>query len=245
MSFLKNRQFQVLASILSLIILVLIVVLLTCSDQSKISETHQDEKEPEGFTFFNLSEHTEFSSDIRSKLKDKLGSDAIEKMNTLDLAINYKGFLQNYFPLLYELNKKLNSPVGERVEHKTTKLTFRYAQKRGVPFEYVELIFSNYTNKPLRFYIKSKKEGSNIIDVITKKHGEAKTIVWEKEKGKSLYWEKNRSVLIISIHDDRYGNPEYHTMIYYVPSLEELLFKETQEAKQKEEKIKKTSKTAF
>jgi hypothetical protein len=69
--------------------------------------------------------------------------------------------------------------------------------------------------------------------------------VWEKEKGKSLYWEKNRSVLIISIHDDRYGNPEYHTMIYYVPSLEELLFEKTQEAKQKEEKIKKTSKTAF
>ncbi len=54
-----------------------------------------------------------------------------------------------------------------------------------------------------------------------------------------------RSILIVSIHDDRYGNPEYHTMIYYVPNLEELLSRERQKSEDTEEEIKKTGKTAF
>jgi hypothetical protein len=107
------------------------------------------------------------------------------------------------------------------------------------------LVFSNYTQKPLYFYIKSKQEGSNIIDVVTKKYGKAKTVHWVGEKGTSLYWENGRSILIISIHDDRYGNPEYHTMIYYVPNLEELLSREEQKSEHTEEEIKKTGKTAF
>jgi len=65
------------------------------------------------------------------------------------------------------------------------------------------------------------------------------------EKGRSLYWTKNRSALIISIKDDRFGNPEYHTAIYYIPSMENLLQRERIEAKKKEEEIKKTGKTAF
>ncbi|NOQ18465.1 MAG: hypothetical protein GQ571_00695 [Desulfobacterales bacterium] len=95
------------------------------------------------------------------------------------------------------------------------------------------------------FYIKSKQEGSNIIDVVTKKYGKAKTVHWVDKKGKSLYWESGRSILIISIHDDRYGNPEYHTMIYYVPNLEELLSRERQKSEHTEEEIEKTGKTAF
>jgi len=51
--------------------------------------------------------------------------------------------------------------------------------------------------------------------------------------------------LIISLSDDRYGNPEYHTIIYYVPNLEELLLQEQQTVKKEEEEIKKTGKTAF
>ena len=245
MSFLTNKKFQISLVMVFLIFLILIVVFSTFSKKSKISEKYETDKEPEGFTFLDLGENTEFSNEIRDKLRDQLGSDAIEKRNPLDLSINYKGFLKKHLPSLYELNQKLNSPVGERIEHNTIKLTYRYAQKKGVPFEYIELVFSNYTKKPLVFFIKSKKEGSGIVDVITNKFGDPKIIIWEKEKGRSLFWTKNRSVLIISIVDDRFGNPEYHTTIYYVPSLKNLLLRELQEAKQREEEIKKTGKTAF
>ena len=65
------------------------------------------------------------------------------------------------------------------------------------------------------------------------------------EEGRSLFWTKNRSVLVISIKDDRFGDREYYTTIYYVASLENLLHREWQEAKQREEEIKKTGRTAF
>lgn len=245
MSLAKNKKFQISLLILSLIILALIAVFATCDKKSNVYEKYGADTEPEGFTFLNLGENTKFSNEARGSLRGQLGSDAIEKKTPLDLSINYKGFLKKHLPSLYELNQKLNSPVGERIEHNTIKLTYRYARKKKVPFEYVELVFSNYTKKPLLFYIKSKKEGAGIVDVITKKYGEAKTIIWEMEKGKSLYWTKNRSVLLISIKNDRFGNPEYHTTIYYVPSIENLLLREWQEAKQREEEIKKTGKTAF
>lgn len=245
MTLLKNKKFQIFAVILLATSFIVIVTFISFNKKTNISETGPAEKSPEGFTFFDLGENSQFSNDVRSILRNKLGSDAIESWITLDLSVNYEGFLQKYFPKLHELNKKLNSPVGERIEHNTTKLTFRYAWKKNVSFEHVKLTFSNYTKKPLLFYIRSNKKGADVIGTITKKYGEAKTIDWDEEKGKSLYWEKNRSILIISITDDRYGNPEYETVIYYVPNLEELLFREQQEIKQKEEEVKKTGKTAF
>jgi hypothetical protein len=245
MSFFKNKKFQTAAGVISVIVLILIVVLIKyCSKRENIKPLSRAEA-PEGITFFDLGENSEFSSDVREKLKERLGADAIERWNPLDLNINYKGFLRKFFPELHEINLKLNSPLGERVEHNTIKLRYRYARKKNVPFDYVELIFSNYTQKPLYFYIKSKQEGSNIIDVVTKKYGKANTVDWEGKKGTSFYWENARSILIISIHDDRYGNPEYHTVIYYVPNLEDLLSRERQQREHKKEKIKQTGKTAF
>lgn len=245
MSLLKNKKFQILAVILSVATLILIAAFIYGYKTHDNSHNLSLENGAESFTFFELGEHTKFSKDVRQNLEDKLGSDAISNWNTINLAINYKGFLRDYFPELYELNKKLNSPAGERVEHDTIQLTYRHARKKNAPFEYVKLIFSNYSKKPLLFYIKSKKEGSDIIEAIANKFGQAKTIRWDNEEGLSLYWEKNRSILIISISNDRFGNPEYYTTIYYVPNLEKLVIREQNKIKQKEEQIKQRGKTAF
>ena len=153
--------------------------------------------------------------------------------------------MQNHFQTLDQLNQRLNFPPGERIEHNIIKLRYRYAQRKKVPFKDVELIFSKYTQKPLLFKISSKKEGSFIIDTIRTKHGEPKTINWEQDEGRSLYWEKDKSILVISISKDRYGDPEYHTVIYFVPNIEALLSKEEKVSRQREEEIKKKGKTAF
>lgn len=245
MSFLKHPRFRISAVILSTLIVVLLIVFVQYCKKREGYEPTASKKSPHGFTFFEIGENTQFSNDVREKLREKLGSDAIETWNTLDLSINYNGFLQSYFPELYEINKKLNSPVGERIEHDIIKLTYRYAQTKNVPFDYVELVFSNIDKKPLLFYIKSKNEGPDIVGVVTKKYGKPTSIRWDKKGGQSIYWKKNRSVLIISIVDDRYGNPEYHTNIYYVASLEKLLSIEQAERQHKEDRIKTTGKTAF
>lgn len=245
MFFIKNKQNQIITIISSFIGLILIIVFVSYFLKKETKETHLSNNEPKGFTFLDIGETTEISSDVREQLRDTLGPDAIETWNTLDLNLNYKGFLKKYFPELYELNQKLNSPIGERVEHNTIQLTYRYARKKNAPFDYVKLVFSNLTKKPLFFFIKSKRAESEILDTITKKYGRAETIHWDDKSGRSLYWEKNQSILIISISNDRYGHPEYQTAIYYVPSLEELVFTEQQKTKHQQEVIKKTGKSAF
>jgi hypothetical protein len=63
--------------------------------------------------------------------------------------------------------------------------------------------------------------------------------------GRPLCWELKRSVLILSIFNDRYGRPEYHIRIYYVPNLEDLVLAEQQNMLHQQQKIKRTGKTAF
>ena len=247
MSVLKNKKVQISAGIFFVLgIIVAVVIIFAGNDYTTgNSKSALVLKSQEGFTFFDLGVDSELADNMRGELRDKLGSDAIERRSPLDLTINYQGFIQQYFKELDQLNKRLNFPPGERVEHNIIKLMYRYAQRKKVPFKYVELVFSGYTKKPLLFKISSKKEGSLIIETIREKHGEPKTINWEQKEARSLYWEKDKSILVISISKDRYGDPEYHTVIYFTPNIEALLSKEEQVARQREEEIRKKGKTAF
>lgn len=245
MFFFKDKKFQIFAIISSFVGLALLILFVRYFNNKETQNTHFSNTETNGITFLNIGEETKISDDVREQLRDLIGPDAIETWTTLNLNLNYKGFLKKYFPELYEINQKLNSPVGERVEHDTIQLTYRYARKRNMPFDYVKLVFSNQTKKPLFFLIESKRAGGDILEVITNKYGKGKTILWDDKSGKSLYWEKNRSILIISISNDRYGHPEYQTAIYYVPSLEELVFAEQQKAKGRQEMIRKSGRTVF
>lgn len=242
MSLLRNRKFQI-SVIISFIFLILFFVFLSEEKIDK-SEIPLVETSPEGFTFFDLGSNTVLTKNIIKTLNDKLGSHSVENRGTMDLTINYKGFLQKYFKELYELNKKLNYPAGERIEHNTIKLMYRYTAKKIVPFDYVELIFSKYTKNPLLFKIKFQN-GANIIDTIRKKYGTSRIINWDDNKGRSLYWKNNRDIFIISIGSDRFGNPEYHINIYYVENLEELLSTEKKEILERIEAKKRAGKTAF
>jgi len=246
MSVLKNKKIQISAGIFFVLGIIVAVIIFAGNDDTTVnSKSAPVLKSQEGFTFFDLGIDSYLTDNIRDELRDKLGSDAIERRSPLDLTINYKGFIQQHFKELDQLNKRLNFPPGERVEHNMIKLRYRYAQRKKVPFKYIELLFSGYTKKPLLFKISSKKEGSFIIDTIRAKHGEPKTINWEQEEGRSLYWEKDKSILVISISKDRYGDPEYHTVIYFTPNIEALLSKEEQVVRQREKEIEKKGKTAF
>ena len=160
----KNKKNQFFTIISSIIGLILVIVFISYLLKKEAKETHLSNNEPKGFAFLNIGETTELSSNVREQLRDTLGPDAIETWNTLNLDLNYKGFLKKYFPELYELNQKLNSPIGGRVEHNTIQLTYHYARKKNTPFDYVKLVFSNLTKKPLFIFIKSNRAGSDIFD---------------------------------------------------------------------------------
>lgn len=200
---------------------------------------------PESFTFFDMGANTRFNSAVRSTLGDHLGSDAITYRSQIDLTVNDPDFLKTYFPELHTLNLQLNFPPRERIEHDSIKLMYRYARKTGVPFIYVELLFSGYSHRPLVFSMNISHEGGNIIETLYQKYGRPEDIQGLAPPLRAAFWKKNNDVLLITTKSDRYGNPEYHIMIYYVNSLEELLHIEKEEARQRGERLKKASEKAF
>ncbi|MGD8883127.1 MAG: hypothetical protein PVI82_14620, partial [Desulfobacterales bacterium] len=168
-----------------------------------------------------------------------------EHRSIIDLDINFYGFLKKYFPSLYALNQNLNFPPGERIEHNTVKLMYRYARKENIPFDYVELVFSNYSQHPLLFRINFQKDEADIIETLKTKYGEPLLIDWKDKSGQSMYWEKNNDLLIVSLVPDQFGNPEYQIRIFFVENIRTLLAAERAEKEKAERQRAKSGKTAF
>jgi len=227
-------------------LIVLVPVLIACSENSEQNDsTAPAVTLPESFTFFELGINSRLSKKVRKELGNKLGRDGIEQRSILDLETNYKGFLKTYFAALDELNQKLNFPPGERVEHNTIKLMYRYALKKNVPFDYVELVFSKFTQAPLLFRIHFRDDEAGIVNTLKTKYGQPQVFSWQEESGQTMYWIKNDDVLIVSLVPDQFGNPTYQIVIYFVKNLEQLIAAEKKEAQEKSLERTKSGKTAF
>ena len=220
-------------------------ILVSCGDNQESADKSPLPADTESFTFFDLGKTTKLTQGVRDDLSNKLGPDAIVGRNILDLEINYRGFLKEYFPELETLNQKLNSPPGERVEHNTVKLMYRYAQKKNVPFHLVELVFSDYTKTPLLFKISFKADEANTIETLQEKYGQPEVVEWKEKKGRSVFWKKNGDVLIVSRIPDRFGNIDNQIVIYYIGNLKQLIETERKEKEKREQQRAKTVKKAF
>jgi hypothetical protein len=229
-----------------ILLTVLGAVLIACSENSEQDNaTAPAVVMPESFTFFELGSNSRLSKNVRKELSNKLGRDAIEQRSILDLETNYKGFLKTYFPGLNELNQKLNFPPGERVEHNTIKLMYRYALKKNVPFDYVELVFSQFSRAPLLFRVNFRDDEAGIVDALETKYGQPQVFSWQEESGQSMYWIRNDDVLIVSLVPDQFGNPTYQIIICFVKNLEQLIAAEREEQKEKSLERTRSGKTAF
>ncbi len=197
------------------------------------------------FTFFGVGPHTEINRNLREELKNTLGSDAIETRTTINLEILYSGFILDYLPDIHQLNKKLNENARQRIEHDTIKITFRYIPDKIKSFNYVELLFSNHSRKPLYSKIRAKDDGIEILEVLKSRYGESEKIVWGGPEEWAFIWKSHGDILVFSNKPDKFGNPQYHLMIYYVANIEDLIEKETKEKLLQEEEAKKQLKRAF
>jgi hypothetical protein len=110
---------------------------------------------------------------------------------------------------------------------------YRYALKKNVPFDYVELVFSNYTKIPLLFKINFQKDEAGIIKTLESKYGQPQVVDWKEENGKSMYWMKNADFLIASQVPDQFGHPKYQIVIYFVKNLEQLIATEKNKRQEK------------
>ena len=227
------------------IIIVFISLGVSCGDKEETGPPRPAPEHPDSFTFFDIGKNTIISNHVRESLNKTLGDDSVERRNILDLEINYTGFLKKYFADLDKLNKKLNSPIGERVEHNTVKLMYRYMQDKNVSFDYVELVYSEYTQRPVLIKIHFKKDGLNTIETLKQKYGAPKSINWGGETSKSLYWKKSNDLLILSFVPDQFGEPKCQIIIYFKNALENLLKDEQKEKEKTRRERTESGKTAF
>ena len=227
------------------ITIILILLGMSCGDKEETGPPRPAPEHSDSFTFFDIGKNTIISSKVRESLNKTLGDDAIERRNILDLEINYKGFLKEYFADFDKLNKKFNSPLGERVEHHTVKLMYRYMQNKNVSFDYVEIVYLEFTRKPVLIKVHFKKDGFKTIETLKQKYGTPEIINWGGESSKSLYWKKNNDVLILSFVPDQFGKPECQINIYFKNALEKLLEDEQKEKEKTRRERTKSGKTAF
>lgn len=224
----------------------LIVGLSGCgSDQPDSAPLSGKDANAESFTFFDLGTNSLFSDATRISLNDKLGNDAISHRNMINLEVNYPGFLKQYFTDLDHFNRRLNSDIGERIDHETIKLTYRYARKRDVPFDYVEIIFSDYSKKPVLLKIRFKADTLGTIDRLVKKYGTPGEIIWGQDDGRTLFWEKNQDYLLASLVPNQFGVIEHRIAIFFTANLEDLLQKEQAKKLGGREEKAKSGKSAF
>ena len=242
--FLRKTVFIVSAAILLLILLV-IIVMVRNKNENGVSREQASHVNSEGFTFFDIGNNSVYNSSIRNRLEENLGTSVLETRGLIDLTFKYEGFFEKNFPQLYNLHQQLNDARGARVEHNIIRLTFRYAQRQNSPFYYVELIFSDWSKNPLFFRIKSKKEGAAIVATLKTKYGKASQAASSSSDETILEWKKKKDHLVILATKDRFGDPEYHIMIYFVDNIENLISTEREQNIQSLEAKKKAGQTAF
>jgi len=216
-----------------------------CGEKNEAAKKQTTQMPSDSFTFFDLGKQSTLSKSVRNNLNQRLGRDAIEYRSIIDLDINFYGFLKRYFPSLYALNQNLNFPPGERIEHNTVKLMYRYTRKKNIPFDYVELVFSNFSQQPLLFRINFQKDEANIIQTLKTKYGQPQRIDWKDKNGESMYWEKNNDLFIVSLVPDQFGNPQYQIRIYFVENIKTFIATETAEIEKSRNQRAKSGKTAF
>ncbi len=200
---------------------------------------------PAGFTFFDVGVNTQIDDALRRDLQRQLGSDAIAYRLPISLDFNYKGFLADHFPEIDRVNRALNAPLGERKEHDTLVLMYRRAHKKETPFDYVELVFSNHTKRPLLFRIEPAGVGPAILDALIEKYGPPRTIQWSDGEAKTLWWEDHTDLLLATVSPNRFGTPVYRFRIVFTRNIETMLKREIELGQKRDQERRKAGEKAF
>ena len=183
------------------------------------------------FTFLGLGADTPLNDARRDRLKERLGSEAMVRRTTIDLEVNRPGFLADHFGDLADLNKQLNWPPRERVEHAATLLTYRYIDAAELPFDKVALIFADPTGRPLLLNAYAGAAGEALLPSLEEKYGVAREIPWEG--GHTRVWTQGEDRLLFTAWRDQYDRPRHTITIYYTANLKALMAIEGDGGKEK------------
>jgi hypothetical protein len=223
----------------------LIQVILSCGDGGDRTEGSAPRPKSDSFTFFDIGRDSLYSERIRDELAEKLGNDAIEHRSIIDLAIDSKEFLREHLPELDALNRQLNYPPGERIDHDVIRLMYRYARRKNAPFDYVELVFDGQSRRPLIFRMRFKVDEAGTIESLRAKYGPPDVIPAEAEILQSLVWRRDRDALVVALIPNQFGEPVHHITLYFTENLQALVAAEQAAKERKAKERARSGKSAF
>lgn len=199
----------------------------------------------DGFTFFDISHTTVLDRALRNRLSETLGSDAIAHATPIDLMIVDQTFVQTNLPEIFQLNQRLNPPLEERREHNTTRLTYLRAESHALPFREIELVFSNFTGRPLYFIIKPTEDFSDGIATLTAKYGPPRKVGVADRNLPVCIWERADDYLVATQLRRRNGRLSQELRIYFMDNLKQLAESEEQTRRQEDRSTRKAGERAF
>ncbi len=223
----------------------LTAVFLTGCDRSETPVDSFGGAENGGFSFMGVGEETPLSTALRDHLRDRLGDGAVEPSSPVDLSVREPDFLSVHLPAVDALHHRLNAARGVRVEHDATRLTFRYARRRDLPFTFAEMVFDNRTRRPLMVRVKAPGENNSIIQTLHDKHGAPRRLPDGSGAEQPYLWEHNGNFLLLVPVQDRLGKGEIQLLIYFVNNLAALVTAETNERQAREETLRRAGDRAF
>ena len=232
----KLTTLRTLSSFLVFILLGLYVA--ACGNEAENTSPRSRPADSGSFTFFEISKETKINASQRKSLERILGDAAIERRGVVNLEMNYKTFLQDHFPDLDRMNRQLNSEIGLRVKHPIVRLMYRYAKQKGLPYDLVELIFSEKTRKPLLIRLQFKTGAADALKALEAKYGPPRNLQWGRENAISRVWEQAGDYLFYSVVPLRGGEVEYRIAIYFTEAIASLI--QSEKTNQATDKSRKT-----
>jgi hypothetical protein len=214
-----------LSWIISGLFLVPVLVLLTaaCGEDPDTPKPRSGPAAAGSFTFFNIGSQTPLDAGQRKSLEKILGDAAVERRGIVNLEMNPKTFLKDHFPELDRMNRQLNSEIGLRVKHRVVRLMYRYAKQRGLPYDLVEIIYSEKTTRPILIRLQYKTGDTDAFKALEEKYGPPRKIDGGPEQASTHVWQKEGDYLFHSIVPKRGGKVEYRIAIYFTTAIEALI----------------------
>ena len=218
----------------------LVVFAAACGNEPDTSGPRPTPEASGSFTFFNIGKNSVITSQVKRNLEKILGDAAVEHRGILSLEINYKDFLKDHFPELDRMNRQLNSSIGLQVKHRIVRRMYRYAGQKGLPYDLVELLYSERSEKPILIRLYLKTTGLEALKTLEQKYGPPGTLEWGPENAASRFWQKEGDYLFFSTVPRWGSRVEYRIDIYFTAAIEALI-----QAEKSERKPATSGKTGF
>ena len=199
------------------------MLLAACGSETDTAGPRSAGHQAESFTFFKIGKSTLISGGVRGELENILGHASVERRAIVNLTINHDTFLQENFPALDRMNRELNSEIGLKVMHPVTRLMYRYARQKGLPYDLVEILFAENSKRPVLIRIHYKTDNPDTLQTLEDKYGPSRNFEWGREMASSRVWEKDGDYLLYAVIPRRGNKVEYRIAIYFTATIEALI----------------------